>query len=134
MARIELTIQGSRGKLRIIGNNFQEVLGEYNKNKSSIEDLVGKISAKQGSMVSRKEATTALPEATIQGRIATLIKDDFFQSSKTAKEVRIALKERGFAYAIDRVSIALIRLVRKKYLRRLTERVNDKDVFVYVNP
>jgi hypothetical protein len=134
MVRIELTIKGSKGKLRIIGDNFQEVLDEYNEHKASIGHLVGKISTKEAYTVSSIESTTTLSKTTLQGRIAALIKDDFFQSPKMASEVKLALKERGFAYDITRVSIALIRLVRKKYLRRLTESRDKKDIYVYVNP
>lgn len=133
MARIELTIEGSNGKLRIVGNNFQEVLDEYNEHKTSIDDLVGKVSTKVY-VATHKQSTTPLSNTTLQGRISTLIADDFFQSPKTAKEVKLALKERGFAYDFTRVSIALIRLVRKKYLRRLTESREKKDIYVYVNP
>jgi len=83
----------------------------------------------------QKTGKMKLEASSLQGRIASLTGEDYFQSPKTANEVRSALKERGYAYDVQSVSVGLMRLVRKKYLRRLSESDTEgKQIFVYVNP
>jgi hypothetical protein len=129
MVKVELVIKGAKANLVIKGSTFAEVQQEYENNKKKIENLIG------GPHVSKTVIEKAKPIPTsIQGRIAALIDTGFFQSPKMAREVKAALKESGYTYDFERVSIGLMRLVRKKYLRRLTEEREGKDVYVYVNP
>lgn len=129
MVEIELVLKGIKGNLVIKGDTFAEVVDAYERNKKRIEILLGERAIRIHELEKPKLAPTSS-----QGRISALIAEDFFQSPKTTKEVKVALKEKGYTYSFQRVSISLMRLVRKKYLRRLREEREGKEIFVYVNP
>jgi hypothetical protein len=130
MVEVKLVVKGIKGNVIIKGNSFAEVLKEYERNKKEIDKTLGATVVIQPVAKAAKGITAD----TLQGRISSLAQDGFFVTSKTANEVREALKERGYSYPIDHISIGLIRLVRKKSLRRLTEKREGKEVYVYVNP
>ena len=129
MISVELEIKGAKANLVIKGNSLAEVQKEYQDNKAQIESLIGEPHV---SITTTEK--TELSSTSVQGRITALFDAGFFQSPKMAKEVKTKLKEAGYTYDIQRVSIGLMRLVRKKYLRRLTEERDGKEVYVYVNP
>jgi hypothetical protein len=132
MIRIELIVKGDKRNLVIKGSSFEEVMTEYKKHKDEIVAFVG-----ERSTTTAAEKTTEVlvtRTGTIQGRISELIDAGFFQSPRSAKEVKEELKNRAYTYSFDHVSIGLIRLVRKRQLRRLTEERNEKTIYVYTNP
>lgn len=129
MLRIELVIKGTKGNVIIKGSTFEEVLAEYEMSKGKIERVLGNITVSKPT-----QKTIVLGAATIQGRITMLNEKGFFKSPKTARQVRNELRVLGYPYSLDRVSIGLIRLVRKRQLRRLMEKMEGTGVYVYVNP
>lgn len=131
MIKIELVIKGAKGNVIIKGSSLDEVLTEYEANRRKIEGVLGEVSVTVSPLT---QVRPTLPASTLQGRITSLNRDGFFAKARTATEVKNKLKEKGYTYSIDRVRMALIRLVRKKQLRRLMERREEKQVYVYVNP
>jgi hypothetical protein len=132
MIEIRLEIKGTRGNIIIKGSNVDEVLNQYESNKHKIEKVLGKISFERPTV--KGKPRPGVRPATAQGRILSLRDVGFFEDPKTAEDIRDELKTRGHPYSIDRVSVALLRLVRKRQLRRLTEEREKKEVYVYVNP
>jgi hypothetical protein len=130
MIRIELVIKGAKANLVIKGSTFAEVQQEYEDNRKQIANLIG-----QPSTTKIIQDKKDLISTSLQGRITTLLEAGYFESPRMAKEVKGKLKEAGYTYDFQRVSVGLMRLVRKKYLRRLTQQREDgKEVYVYVNP
>jgi hypothetical protein len=130
MVEVKLVLKGVKCNLIIKGNSFSEVLNEYERNKKEIDNTLGPVSAVQPISKTPKGVLSD----TLHGRISSLAQEGFFAVSRTANEVRDALKKKGYTYPIDHVSVGLIRLVRKQILRRLTEKRDGKEVYVYVNP
>jgi hypothetical protein len=129
LVKFELMLKGTKGNLVIRGNTFAEVIDAYECNRKKIETLLG-----ERAIPIQELGKPRLVPTSSQGRISAMIAEGFFQSPKTAREVKVALKEKGYTYDFQRVSISLMRLVRKKYLRRLTEERKGKEIYVYVNP
>jgi hypothetical protein len=130
MVEVKLILKGARSNVIVKGNNFTEVLKEYIDNKQDIDEMLGSVAAMQ----TETKKAPSISAGTIQGRISFLAREGFFEVSKSANEVKDRLRDKGYAYPIDRISIALIRLVRKRELRRLMEKRDGKEVYVYVNP
>jgi len=126
MVRIELVIKGTKADLIIEGENIDEIIDEYQKIDQRVRSILGAIP--QEKTVTEKK----IPEGTLQGRILSLRNEGFFNTPKSAGMVRKELRTRGVHYSLDRVSIGLLRLVRKKELRRLAELVEGKEVYKYV--
>lgn len=131
MIEIQLVIKGTKGDIIIKGSNIDEVLKEFELNKEKIRKVLGEVSRKRPT---EREVTVAT--STVQGRISSLKEVGFFDDIRTAEEVRDKLKMEGHPYSIDRISVALLRLVRKRKLRRLSEEKEKGKgkVYVYVNP
>lgn len=70
----------------------------------------------------------------IQGRILLLKDEDNFKEPKTVSNIQKLLGEKGFIYKYDDVGVALLRLVRKGFLRRVRQKKEGKEIFVYVKP
>ena len=134
MVKVEFVIKGNKGNLVIKGETIDEVAEEYERNRKKIENLVGTPVKLESTRPQIAPEKLKLVPTSAQGRIAALISDSFFESPKATREVRIALKERGYTYDFEHVSIALMRLVRKRHLRRITEEREGKNIYVYVNP
>lgn len=130
MIEIELIIKGAKGDIIIKGSNIDEVLNEYESNKDKIKEVLGEISVKRPIMKKKPP----LRPLSLAGRITALKDEGFFDKPKDTKEVRKALKDRGYPYTFQTVSIGLLRLVRKKELRRIVEEKEGKEVYVYVIP
>jgi len=130
MVEVKLILKGAKSNVIVKGNNFTEVLKEYIDNKQDIDEMLGGVAVMQ---TKTKEAP-GISAGTIQGRISSLAHEGFFEVSRSANEVKDKLREKGYVYPINRISIALIRLVRKKELRRLMEKRDGKEIYVYVNP
>ena len=62
-------------------------------------------------------------------RVLELVNEDFFKERRDIGAIKKKLEEKGRIYAINSISPALLRLVRKKAIRRLKE--NNK--WAYVN-
>lgn len=129
MTEVKLIVKGAKADFEIKGSTFAEVQREYLDNRSQIHDLIGEPLVSTTAPPSKELISTS-----VQGRITSLLDTGFFQSPKKATEVMTKLKETGYTYDIQRVSIGLMRLVRKRSLRRLTEERNGKEVYVYVVP
>ena len=69
----------------------------------------------------------------LKERIFELKKNKFFAKPKESKEVRDELDLNGFPYNQDTVSVALLRMVKKRVLRRIREVKNKKTVYKYCN-
>lgn len=133
MNTIKLIVKGSKCNLVIKGDSFKEVLQEYESNREKIDELVGSYTTESETSEQRKP-TRASTGATIQDRITYLINDNYFKTPRTAKDVKEALKQSGFTYSIEHISIGLVRLVRKRALRRVAQEKDEKTVYVYTNP
>jgi hypothetical protein len=136
MINIKLILKGTKGNLIILGDSFEEVEKEYQKNQKKIENLIGeckKTMVLKKPLKNTKEKPTASSN-TIQDRILELVNEGFFDSPRTATEVKEALKNKTYVYSFDHVRIALIRTVRKRSLRRLIENRDGKSIYVYTNP
>jgi len=77
----------------------------------------------------RAEKYKSRPKATPINLIAELIDGGFFKKPKELSAIRLALEEQGHYYPVTSLSPALLRLVRKRYLRR----IKDKKRWLYVN-
>ena len=69
------------------------------------------------------------PKATPINLISELIDGGFFKKPKELSAIKLALEEQGHYYPVTSLSPALLRLVRKHYLRR----IKDKKRWLYVN-
>jgi hypothetical protein len=126
MVRVELVVKGSKADLVIKGESIDEVVGEYQAMDLKVRNILGAIPEEKAG------AERKIPAGTLQGRILNLRSEGFFNTPKTVGMVRKDLKTKGIHYSLDRISIALLRLVRKKELRRLAELVEGKEVYKYV--
>lgn len=133
MNKIKLIVKGSKCNLVIIGNSFDEVVKEYESNRKKIDELIGR-PQKEFEVGEHKKQFKTPSGSSIQDRVVSLINDDYFRTPRTAKEVKETLKERGFTYSFEHVSIGLVRLVRKRELRRVAQKKDEKTVYVYTNP
>ncbi|MCW4007695.1 MAG: hypothetical protein NWF09_03250 [Candidatus Bathyarchaeota archaeon] len=133
MSKIKLIIKGNRCNLVILGTSLDEVVREYESNRKRIDELVG-YSSGEFEASEHKERLKKPSGSTMQDRIISLINEGYFQTPRMAKEVKEALKERGFTYSFEHVSIGLVRLVRRRELRRLAQEKDGKTVYVYTNP
>jgi hypothetical protein len=77
----------------------------------------------------RAEKYKSKPKATPINLISELIDGDFFKKPKELSAIKLALEEQGHYYPVTSLSPALLRLVRKHYLRR----IKDKKRWLYVN-
>ena len=77
--------------------------------------------------VSRKHKSR--PKATPANLVAELIDGGFFKKPKELSAIKIALEEQGHYYPATTLSPALLRLVRRRFLRR----IKDKNRWMYVN-
>jgi hypothetical protein len=82
------------------------------------------ISARSGRSKQRSK-----PKATIVNLIAELADGGFFKKPKELGAIKVALEEQGHNYPVTSLSPALLRLVRKRYLRR----IKDKKRWRYVH-
>jgi len=133
LVEVKLIIKGDKGNVTIRGNNFDEVLKEYESNKDKIHNFLGATAEISISTPITKKKKPAFPK-TLQGRIALLADERFFDSAKSSGQVRKALREKGHTYSPRAVRVGLLRSVRKRQLRRLTKERKGKTVFVYVIP
>lgn len=89
-----------------------------------VTELVSKL---EGSMPS-KGKTTSLPDkrgnrtrVTLSDSLLILMDEGFFKKPKELGAVKAALAERGHVYPVTTLSPALLRLVQRRYLRRIKQ-------------
>ncbi len=70
----------------------------------------------------------------IQGRILNLKDTGTFSQPRIVSEIQKLLAEKGFIYEYNQIAVALLRLVRKGFLRRVKESREGKEIFLYVEP
>ena len=69
-----------------------------------------------------------------QDRIIELVEDNFFKKPKSPKEIKEDLDTRGHNYNVDpQIRVALLRLVRKRIIRRISDGEGKNKVYKYVN-
>lgn len=68
-------------------------------------------------------------KATPANLIAELIDGGFFKKPKELSAIKLALEEHGHYYPVTTLSPVLLRLVRRRFLRR----IKDKKRWLYVN-
>ena len=89
-----------------------------------VAELIGKI---EGSTPSGRKAPK-LPEkrsnrarVTLSDSLMLLMDDGFFKKPKELAAVKAALAEQGHVYPVTTLSPALLRLVQRRYLRRIKQ-------------
>jgi hypothetical protein len=78
------------------------------------------------------KAKTSMKKATRKGPqvlIGELAEEDYFKAKRAISDVQKKLEEKGHIYALESLSMPLLRLTRKKVLRRIKEDNN----WVYVS-
>lgn len=114
-------------ELKIVDNSGKVWIGETKLNIS------GKSKSKQTSVNCSKKPTNN--KKTLSYRIIALKEaSNYFKKPKTPEEVRTELKLQGFYHDIDIIRMTLLRTVRKRTLRRITEKNGKKNIYKYVNP
>lgn len=106
----------------IIEGSSQEVAALVSQLKIGIQ-VVKKITTR------KTEKYKSRPKATPVNLIAELIDGSFFKKPKELSAVKLALEEQGHYYPVTSLSPALLRLVRRRFLRR----IKDKKRWLYVN-
>lgn len=90
--------------------------------QSEVADLVAKF---QGTEAHTEKSVTRSPRGTTSSRtgpfelIVGLIEKGFFKTPKELGAVRVALEEQGHFYPVTTLSPVMLRLVRRKFLRRM---------------
>lgn len=107
-----------------MSKEIQKILENHEKRISKLEEI---LKEKAGMSKEVKAEYTGIAK-----RILELRDRDFFKTPKTIREVQLELKTHGFYYMVDRVAMALLRLVRRRELRRILE--EGKKKFAYVSP
>ena len=97
MTNIKLIIKGSRCNFVITGATFDEVIEEYEKHKKEIEKIIGETISKQ-KIEMPKERESSSSSNSLQSRVLDLVNDGFFNSPKTASQVREALQQRAYTF------------------------------------
>lgn len=85
-----------------------------------IAKIEGGVPSKGKAMVSAgKQGNRA--KSTISDLLMLLVDEGFFKKPKELSSVKAALAERGHVYPVTTLSPALLRLVRRRYLRRIKQ-------------
>jgi hypothetical protein len=89
---------------------------------------VTELISKLGGGVARKVKTANLPEKrgnrvriTLSDSLLLLMDEGFFKKPKELAAVKGVLAERGHVYPVTTISPALLRLVQRRYLRRIKQ-------------
>jgi len=78
--------------------------------------------------------TEGAGKSLLHERVLELASEGFFKDPKAAGEIRGELRNRGYAYTLGSIGMALLALTRKKELRRILERKGDKTLYLYTMP
>jgi hypothetical protein len=89
-----------------------------------VAELIGKIeggthSIRKAQKSSEKRGNRA--RVTLSDLLMLLMDDGFFKKPKELAAVKAALAERGHVYPVTTISPALLRLVQRRYLRRIKQ-------------
>ena len=76
----------------------------------------GKLNVSPGKLGNRNRS-----KSTISDLLMLLVDEGFFKKPKELASVKAALAERGHVYPVTTLSPALLRLVRRRYLRRIKQ-------------
>jgi len=113
-------ITTKEGTKIIVEGSPQEVASLITQLKGGVSKLTQKKPEKK---------SKSFPKATPANLIAELIDGGFFRKPKELSAIKLALEEQGHYYPVTTLSPSLLRLVRRKYLRR----IKDKKRWLYVN-
>lgn len=87
-----------------------------------IAKIEGGVPSKDKLKVSaRKQGNHNRTKSSISDLLMLLVDDGFFKKPKELASVKAALAERGHVYPVTTLSPALLRLVRRRYLRRIKQ-------------
>ncbi len=107
---VKITVEGTPGEVAIMVSQFKT---------GNVRSLQARDEPKHKSR----------PKATPVNLISELIDGNFFKKPKELSSIKLALEEQGHYYPVTTLSPALLRLVRKRYLRR----IKDKKRWLYVH-
>jgi len=93
-------------------------------NPQEVAELIGKLggggpSKTQGAKSSKNRGNKS--KATLSDLLLILVEDGFFKKPKDLAAVKTALAERGNLSPVTTVAPALLRLVQRRYMRRLKQ-------------
>ena len=98
--------------------------------RSILDGLIAKLGGKKSPPRASSRVSVA-PADGLPGHIVRLRDEGHFKSPKTAKEVQEKLQP-VYACDVDRVAMALLRLLRKKAIRKTSKTVGKRKQVAYV--